>query len=54
MKNSIKEIKNELASIGNRVEQTEKKISDSENRNVEMMQRKEERDLSIKNEKRNL
>ena len=50
MKNSIKGIKNELASIGNRVEQTEKKISDSENRNVEMMQRKEERDLSIKNE----
>ena len=33
MKNSIKDIMNELASLGNRADQMEKIISDTENRN---------------------
>ena len=49
MKNSIKEIKNKPASIGNRAGQMVKRISDTEDRNLEMMQR---RDLSIKKIKR--
>ena len=52
MKNSITEIKSELASIEKRVTQIEAKISDIKDRNLEMMQKEEEKDLSIKrNEK---
>ena len=43
MKNSIKEIKNEVKTIGNRAEQIEEIISDIKDRNLEM-----NRDLSIK------
>ena len=48
MKNLIKEIKNELANIGNRADQIEESISDIKGRNLEMMHREEERVLSIK------
>ena len=48
MKNSIKEIKNELLSIGNRADQMQERISYIKDRNIEMAQREEERDLSIK------
>ena len=48
MKHSIKEIRNELLDIGNRANRMEGKISDIEDRNLEIMQREEERDLSIK------
>ena len=37
MKNSVKEIRNALASIGNRGNQMEKIIGDMKDRNLEMM-----------------
>ena len=52
IKDTIKEIKNELTSIGNRAHQMEERISDTEDRKLEMMQREEKRDFSIvKNER---
>ena len=48
MKNSIKEIKNELVNTGNRVDQMEKKNSDINGKNLEMVHREEKRDLNIK------
>ena len=37
LKNLIKEMKNELASVGNRADQIGERISDIEDRNLEMM-----------------
>ena len=48
MKNSIKEIKNELANTGNREDQMDERISEFGDRNLEMTEREEERVLSIK------
>lgn len=42
MKNSTKEIKNELLRKGSRVNKMEKRISNTDNRTLEMMQREEE------------
>ena len=48
MKNSVKEIKNELASTGNRADQMQERISCIQDRNLEMTQREDEKHLSIK------
>ena len=48
IKNSIKKVKTELASIENRADQMEERISDIKDSDLEMMQRKEDRDLGIK------
>ena len=45
-KNSIKEIKNELASTGNRVDQMKERISGNEDRNLEVMQK--EKEISVR------
>ena len=42
MTNSVKEIKNEPLSFGNRIDQMEERISDIEDRNLEMTQREGE------------
>ena len=47
-KTSIKGIKTGLACVGNRADQMEDRISDIEDRNLEMVLREGERDLSIK------
>ena len=47
LKTSIYEVENELVSTGNRADQMEERISDTKDRNLKVMQRKEER-LSIK------
>ena len=54
MKNSIKEIKNELVNTGNRVDQMEKKNSDINGKNLEMVHREEKRDLNIKKKKNSM
>ena len=41
-------MKNEQATLGNRAEQMEERINDSENWNIEMPQVEEERKLRIK------
>lgn len=43
-----KEMKNGVASVGNRDDQREDAISDSKDRNLKIMQEEEERDLSVK------
>ena len=43
MKNSIKEIKNELASTGNRMDWLEERISNIKDRNLEMTEKRRER-----------
>ena len=47
MENSIKEIKKELASLGYSVHKIEERISNIEDRNLEMMHMEEEREWSI-------
>ena len=54
MKNSIKEIKNELVNTGNRVDQMEKKISDIKGKNIETVHREKKRDLNIKKKKNSM
>ena len=49
MKNSMKEIKNKLVSVRNSVDQMKEIINDIKDRSLEMMQREEKRDSSIKN-----
>ena len=44
MKNTLKEMKNEKASLGNRADQMEERIGDIKDRNPEIIQKKEERD----------
>ena len=44
MNNSIKELNNELVSIWHRADKTEERISDREDKNLEMMCRKERRE----------
>ena len=51
VKNTIKEIKNELESLGNTADKREERISNIKDRNLEMMKREEERSLSIKKKK---
>lgn len=41
-------MKNEIANLGNRVEQMEERISDIKDRNLEMTQMEEEKDLRVK------
>ena len=41
MKNTLKETKNEIGSLGNRAGQMEKRISDIEDKNLEMTQKEE-------------
>ncbi|KAF6390297.1 hypothetical protein mRhiFer1_007871 [Rhinolophus ferrumequinum] len=45
IKNSIEDMKNEIASLGSRVEQMEERISDIEDGKLEMTQMEEEREL---------
>ena len=45
----MKEIKNELVSIRNSVDQMKEIINDIKDRSLEMMQREQKRDSSIKN-----
>lgn len=47
LKNSINEM-NELASLGNRADQIEERISDTEDRNIEMTLVEEERESKVK------
>lgn len=51
LKNSLKEMKDVIASLGYRADQMEKIISDIRDRNLEMTQKKEERNLRV--EKKN-
>ena len=48
MKNSVKQINNELLSSGNRADQMVEIIIYMEDRNLEMMLRENEKDLSMK------
>lgn len=48
MKHAVKNINNELLSIANRVNQINDRISDSKDRNLEIMQREEGRNVSVK------
>ena len=48
MKHSLKEVWNELLNIKNTASQMEERISDFKDKNLEMTQRKEEKDLRIK------
>lgn len=48
LKNTAKEMKNELVSLGSRGHQMEEIISDTEDRNLEMMQMEEDRNLRVK------
>lgn len=43
LKDSMKQMKNALESLGNRVDETEERITNLEDRNLEMMQLEEER-----------
>lgn len=47
LKNLIKDFKNKIMSLGNRADQMEKGISDTEDRNLEMTQM-EDRNLRVK------
>ena len=51
VKNTIKEIKNELESLGNTADKREERSSTVKDRNLEMMKREEERSLNIKKNK---
>ena len=51
VKKSIKEVKNEPASIGSIADQMKERISDIKVRNLEITQSEKERDLNIKKEK---
>ena len=53
MQNSLKEMTNGLASLGNRADQIEERISDIEDRNLEMMQMDKKRDFRVKKERKN-
>ena len=48
MKKSINRMRNALESIGNRTDHMEERISKFEDRNVEMAQEEEERELRVK------
>ena len=52
MKNSIKEMKKELASTGNRADQRGERISDVKDRDLEVMQMDRERDLRVPKKKK--
>ena len=54
MKSSIKEIKNELAILGNRTQQMEERIGDIKYKNLEMMKMEEQRDLKVKKNEKTL
>ena len=54
MKNTLQEMKNEIASLGNRVDQMEEKISDIGDRNLEINQKEEERNQRMKNNERKI
>ena len=47
-------MKNEIASLGIRVDQMEERISDIEDRNLEMNQKEEERNRRMKNKEREI
>lgn len=53
-KESIKVIQDKLASLGNRADQMEKKISAFKDRNLEIMHIEEEKGLRVKKNKRNV